>query len=267
MAITGAARGIGLATAELLLARGARVALGDLVAPTPPSGHDDRAIGLEVDVTDEASFAAFLAEAERAHGPLAALINNAGIMSVGPFLDEPLATTQRQIDVNVRGVITGTRLALPGMVARRSGHVLNLGSAASLIGLPGEAVYCATKHAVLGFSEAVRTELRGTGVEITVVMPNLAGTDLGAGMTPARGSKLLTPEQVATAIVGAIERPRFEVAVPAAVGRQLKVRRLLPVKARDALGRALGIDAVGTQFKQQERAGYQAELDRSGGGG
>ncbi len=259
--ITGAARGIGLATARTLLARGARVALGDLRAPEPPAGHDGRAVGLRVDVTDEASFAAFLADAEQALGPPDVLVNNAGIMPVGPFLEESPATTRRQVDVNLHGVITGTRLVLPGMIARGSGHVINIGSAASLIGLPGEAVYCATKHAVLGFSEAVRTEVRGTGVEVTVVMPNLAGTDLGAGMSPARGQRLLTPQEVADAIVAAIERPRFEVPVPRPIARQLKARRLLPVAARDALGRVLGIDDVGTQIRVAERAAYQAELD------
>lgn len=264
VAITGAARGIGLATAEQLLARGAHVALGDLSAPEARSAGPGRAVGLALDVTDQDSFAAFLAEGARLLGPVDVLINNAGIMPVGAFLDESPRTTRRQIDVNLHGVITGTRLALPAMLARGSGHVINLGSAASLIGLPGEAVYCATKHAVLGFSEAVRSELRGTGVELTIVMPNLAGTDLGAGMSPARGSRLLTPDEVAGAIVGAIERPRFEVAVPSAVGPQLKFRRMLPIAARDAIGRALGIDNVGTQIRAAERAAYQAELDGPG---
>jgi hypothetical protein len=263
--ITGAARGIGRATADALLARGAHVALGDLRAPAVAPGGPGRALGLELDVTDEASFAAFVAEAERVLGPPAVLVNNAGIMPVGPFLDEAPATTRRQVDVNLHGVITGTRLVLPGMLARGDGHVVNLGSAASLIGLAGEAVYCATKHAVLGFSEAVRAEVRSRGVQVTVVMPNLAGTDLGAGMSPARGSKLLRPEEVATAIVAAIERPRFEVPVPAPIGRQLKARRLLPVAARDAIGRALRIDDVGTQIRTAERAAYQAELDGRGG--
>jgi NADP-dependent 3-hydroxy acid dehydrogenase YdfG len=261
--ITGAGRGIGRATAAQLLARGARVALGDLSAPTldgPLAGHGDRALALALDVTDDASFAAFADEAGRALGPVDVLVNNAGIMPIGPFLEEPPAATRRQVDVNLHGVITGTRLVLPAMLARGAGHVVNIGSAASLIGLPGEAVYCATKHAVLGFSEAVRTEVRARGVDVTVVMPNLAGTDLGAGMSPAKGSKLLTPDEVAAAIVGAIERPRFEVPVPRSIGGQLKVRRLLPVAVRDALG----IDDVATQVRTAERAAYQAELDRSG---
>ena len=261
VAITGAGRGIGRATAEALLARGARVALGDLQAPDV--GERPGAVGLALDVSDSASFGAFLAGAEDAHGPLDVLVNNAGIMPIGPFLSESEALTRRQVDVNVHGVLNGMRLALPGMLARGSGHVVNLGSAASLVGLPGEAVYCGTKHFVLGVSEAVRAELRGTGIDVTVVMPNLAATRLGAGMAPARGSKLLSADEIAQALVGAIERPRFEVPVPARIGPALRLRALLPVRARDAAMRALGMDKVATDVAEGERAEYRAELDRA----
>jgi hypothetical protein len=263
VAITGAGRGIGLTTARLLLARGAKVALGDLdaaLAAAGAAGHDGRAIGLPLDVADRASFAAFLAEAERALGPVDVLVNNAGIMPIGPFLDESDELTRRQVDVNVHGVITGMKLALPGMVARGRGHVVNLGSAASMVGLAGEAVYCGTKFAVLGLTEAVREELRGTGVELTVVMPNLVATDLGSGMTAARGSKTLTPDAVAEAILGAIERPRLEVPVPAALGPQLRLRRLLPVRARDAITRALRMDEIATKPDPAARAAYERRV-------
>ncbi len=263
VAITGAGRGIGLTTARLLLARGAKVALGDLdagLAAAGADGHDGRAIGLPLDVTDRASFAAFLAETERALGPVDVLVNNAGIMPIGPFLDESDELTRRQVDVNVHGVITGMKLALPGMVARGRGHVVNLGSAASMVGLAGEAVYCGTKFAVLGLTEAVREELRGTGVEVSVVMPNLVATDLGSGMSAARGSRTLTPDAVAAAIVGAIERPRLEVPVPAALGPQLRLRRLLPVRARDAITRALKMDEIATKPDPAARAAYERRV-------
>ena len=263
VAITGAGRGIGLTTARLLLARGAKVALGDLdaaLALAGAAGHGDRAVGLPLDVADRASFAAFLAEAERALGPVDVLVNNAGIMPIGPFLDESDELARRQVDVNVHGVITGMKLALPGMVARGRGHVVNLGSAASMVGIAGEAVYCGTKFAVLGLTEAVREELRGTGVELTVVMPNLVATDLGSGMTAARGWKTLTPDAVAEAIVEAIERPRFEVPVPAAIGPQLRLRRLLPVRARDAITRVLKMDEIATKPDPAARAAYERRV-------
>ncbi len=261
--ITGGARGIGRATAEALVRRGMKVAIGDLDVAEAQRTADalgGGTIALPLDVTDRASFAAFLAETERALGPVDVLVNNAGIMPIGPFLDESDEVTRRQVDVNVHGVITGMKLALPGMVARGRGHVVNLGSAASMVGLAGEAVYCGTKFAVLGLTEAVREELRGTGVELTVVMPNLVATDLGSGMTAARGSKTLTPDAVAEAILGAIERPRLEVPVPAALGPQLRLRRLLPVRARDAITRALRMDEIATKPDPAARAAYERRV-------
>jgi NADP-dependent 3-hydroxy acid dehydrogenase YdfG len=259
VAVTGAGRGIGRATSDLLLSRGARVALGDL---EPPAVDGPSAVGLALDVTDREAFRAFLAEAEAALGPLDVLVNNAGIMPIGPFVEESDTVTRRQIEVNVHGVVTGMKLALPGMIARGRGHVVNLGSASSLVGLPGEAVYCGTKFFVRGVSEAVRAELRGTGVEITVVEPNLAATRLGAGMEPARGSKLLEPEEVAEAVVGVIERPRFEVSVPREIGPALRLRSLLPPRARDAFSGALAMDKVATDVRGEERAAYEAEIAR-----
>ena len=260
VAVTGAGRGIGRATSGLLLSRGARVALGDL---EPPAVDGPSAVGLALDVTDRDSFRAFLAEAEAALGPPDVLVNNAGIMPVGPFLEESDTVTRRQVEVNVHGVVTGMKLTLPGMIDRGRGQVVNLGSAASLVGLPGEAVYCGTKFFVRGVSEAVRAELRGTGVEITVVEPNLAATRLGAGMEPARGSRLLDPEEVADAVVGAIERPRFEVSVPREIGPALRFRSLLPPRARDAVSRVLRMDKVAMDVRMEERAAYEAEIARS----
>ncbi len=259
VAITGAARGIGLATARAAAGRGARVALGDLdgglaAARAGELGAD--AAGFALDVTDRASFAAFLDDAAASLGPVDVLVNNAGIMPIGPFLSESDATTRRQVDVNLHGVILGMKLALPGMVARGRGHVINLGSAASLVGLAGEAVYCGTKFAVLGLTEGVRTELLGTGVELTVVMPNLVSTDLGSGMRTARGLRKLGVDEVADAIVGAIEAPRFEVPVPATLGPRLRLWRLLPVRARDAVVRAMRMDQIATRPDPAARAAY-----------
>jgi NADP-dependent 3-hydroxy acid dehydrogenase YdfG len=267
VAITGAGRGIGLTTARRLLARGARVALGDLDGDLARAAAADapNAVGLELDVCDPGSFAAFLAAAERELGPVDVLVNNAGIMPIGPFLDEPDALTRRQVDVNVHGVVTGMKLAAPGMVRRGRGHLVNVGSAASLVGLAGEAVYCGTKHFVLGVSEGVRTELLGTGVEVSVVMPNLVATELGSGMSTARGSKLLAPDDVADAIVACIERPRFEVPVPRDVGFQLKVRRLLPVRVRDLITRALAMDRIATDPDEAERRAYAERMEADAG--
>ena len=161
-------------------------------------------------------------------------------MHVGPFLEESDEWTRRQVDVNLHGVILGMKLALPAMVARGSGHVINVASAAAKIGVPREAVYAASKHAVLGVSQSVRLELRGSGVELSVVMPGLVRTELSTGTL--KGGLILSPEDVAQAIVATIERPRFDVYVPRAYAAISTVGQLLPRRAREAVLRLAGAE-------------------------
>jgi NADP-dependent 3-hydroxy acid dehydrogenase YdfG len=211
-AITGGARGIGRETARSLLREGMRVAIGDLdvaaaQAAAAELGTPDRIRAYALNVTDRASFAAFLEGAERDLGPLDVLVNNAGIMQLGSFLDEDDATTRRQIDINVNGVLYGMKLALPGFVARGRGHLVNIASSAGKGGFPGGATYCGTKHFVVGVSEAVRAELRDTPVEVSCVMPVVVKTELSAGLQETRGIRHITPQDVAEAIVDALEGP------------------------------------------------------------
>ncbi len=258
VAVTGGGRGIGLATARALAARGARVAVGDLDAALAEAAGGE--LGAALDVTSRESFAAFLATVADRLGPLDVLINNAGVMHVGPFLEEDDAWTRRQVDVNLHGVILGMKLALPAMVARGSGQVVNVASAAAKIGVPREAVYAATKHAVLGLSESVRGELRGTGVELSVVMPGIVATELAAGT--GKGALVLTPEQVAAAIVAAIERPRFDVYVPRTYAGISALSALLPRRAREALLRAAGAERATAQTTPEQRAEYEQRIER-----
>lgn len=262
VAITGAARGIGRATAAALLAEGARVAIGDLdagLAKRTAAVLGAGAVALPLDVTDRASFAAFLDEAGERLGPLHALVNNAGIMHLGPFLDEPDEVTARQVAVNLHGVLLGMKLALPLLLARGRGHVVNVSSLAGRIGLPGGATYSASKHAVLGASEAVRWELRGTGVDISAVVPGVVDTELAAGEATTR-VRMLRPEQVGQAIVAAMRRPRFEVVVPREARVLLRVAPLLPSRVRDAAARAVGADRVLAGADPAQRAAYEARI-------
>ncbi|CAN3131294.1 SDR family oxidoreductase [Mycobacterium sp. smrl_JER01] len=247
VAVTGGARGIGLATATLLARLGGRVAIGDVDGDAvDAAGH---ALGLEVfgalDVTQEASFTAFLDRTEQTLGPIDVLVNNAGIIAVGPALDEPTELTQRLIAVNISGVILGTKLAAARMRRRGSGHVINIASASAVMPVPGIATYSATKHAVLGFTDAVRLENRRTGVHFSTVMPALTNTDMVTGIGRARGIKNIEPEDVAAAVAGLIRRPRPRVMVPRTFGAiALTGRRLLPRPAYESLERALGAERV-----------------------
>jgi NADP-dependent 3-hydroxy acid dehydrogenase YdfG len=220
-AITGGARGIGRATAEAFLREGMRVAIGDLDLATAQKtarelGHGT--IALELNVTERASVKAFMDAVEEQLGPIDVMVNNAGIMQVGHNVwDEDDATTLRMIDININGVMYGIKEAVPRMLARGRGHVVNIASSAGKAGFPGGATYCGTKHYVVGVSEALRAELRGTGVEVSCVMPVVVNTELASGLVETRGIKTVQPEDVAGEIVAALQEARGD--RPCAQGR------------------------------------------------
>lgn len=241
IAVTGAARGIGLAIAAELAAAGARVAIGDLdgqQAATAAGRLPGEAAGFAVDVGNEASFTRFLDAVEQRWQRIDVLVNNAGVMWAGRFDDEPEQATRRQLEVNLHGVIRGVRLAAPRMRARGHGHIVTVASAASKLAPAGEATYAATKHGVYGYLSAVRTELRGSGVELSVVMPTVVDTELAAGTSPGP-VPMLTPRDVARAVAGVIARPRFEVTIPRYVGPLVRAVGILPDALRAAVFRRM----------------------------
>ena len=269
VAITGAARGIGYATAQACAAAGMRVAIGDddLAAAQRAAealGHDTIAVAL--DVCDRASFARFLDEAEDRLGPLDVLVNNAGIMHLGRLVDEDEATARRQIDINVHGVLHGMKEALPWMLSRDAGHVVNVASTAGKVGFAGAATYSGTKHFVVGVSEAARAELRGSAVEVSCVMPGIVRTELATGTGQARFVKHAEPEAVAAAIVALLRSPRFDVFVPRSIGPLVTLASALPRAAREALSRALRADRVLVVPDGAVRSEYEQRAARSGAG-
>ena len=182
VAITGGARGIGEVTARSLVREGAKVAIGDLdleLAEKTASSLGGDTIALELDVTRRDSFASYLSQVEERLGPVDVLINNAGIMPLGRFVDEDDATARRMFDINVHGLMFGMKLVMPSMMRRNTGHIVNIASQAGKGGFPGGATYCATKHAVVGLSEAVRGELLDTDIDVSV-------RDAGRGQHRAR---------------------------------------------------------------------------------
>lgn len=212
--VTGGARGIGRATAARLVAAGARVWIGDVdAAAVRRTAGDLGARGDRLDVADAESFASFLAQAE-ADGPVRMLVNNAGILRSGSFLEQSLDGHSREIAVNLEGVVNGMHLVLPGMVARGQGHVVNVASMAAKITTPQMATYCATKFAVAALSRAVRAELAGTGVTISTVMPAAVNTDLIGHFTLGPTIPVLEPEEVAEAVVATARHRRAENPLP-----------------------------------------------------
>ena len=265
VAITGAARGIGRATADALAREGATVAIGDLdleVAERTAGEIGPRAAAFALDVTDRASFERFLESVEARFGAVDALVNNAGIMPLGPFVDEDDATARRLVDINVHGVLLGMKLALPRFVARGEGHLINIASAAGKAPYPGGATYCGTKHFVVGVSETVRGELRGTGVDLSVVMPVVVDTELASGVGTARGIPRIQPEDVAAAIVETLRRPRFDVHVSRTMGPLTGLSAITPRRLREFVLRAIGADRV-LWVDPSERAGYEIRAARS----
>lgn len=271
IAITGAARGIGLATAQALLARGARVVIGDrdvaaleatvanLTARGAVSGHP-------LDVTDRASFSTFLDKARAdGAGHIDVLINNAGVMPVGPFLDQSDQAFRSAIEVNYYGVLTGCQLVLPEMVDRRAGHIVNIASMAGLVAVPGQAVYAGTKFAVVGLSTALADEFAGRGVNITAVLPTFTDTELIAGTTPSAAQRPVQPEDVAAAVVKVLDKPKTQVSVPPQMRFVAIAAMMLSARGRRWLNRKLGNDTVFLDLDTEARRSYEDRAQHATG--
>ncbi|HEX4670442.1 MAG TPA: SDR family oxidoreductase [Solirubrobacterales bacterium] len=259
VAITGGARGIGKATATALVRKGCRVAIGDLdlqLAERTATGLGGGTIALALDVTDRASFTTFVDETERQLGPVDVVINNAGIMPVTALVDESDDSIHRQLDINIYGVIVGTQLAIERMRPRGGGHIVNIASQAGKTAIPGIATYSGTKHAVVGICEAVKAELRGSGVEVHCVMPTVVNTELTAGVS----QKLIKPveaEDVADEIAEALEVGRFDVYVPRSNAVMTRFGALMPRRVSEAIGRLMKADKLMFEVDHGARRAYE----------
>ncbi len=263
VAITGGARGIGLATAHACARAGMKVAIGDIdpVACSRAAAEiGSGTVASVFDVRDVAAFEEFLDTAEEAHGPLDVLVNNAGVAPIGLFVDEDPADTRRLLDINLGGVLTGTRLALQRFLPRGHGHIVNLASSAGQIATAGGATYAATKHGVVGLTRAVRAETRGTGVRTTIVMPGLIRTDMIDGFARGRGVRIVGPEQVADAIVSALRSGREEVFVPREMGPVARLIAGTPPAVADRIKRLLKADTIMTRADLSARSDYRVRM-------
>jgi NAD(P)-dependent dehydrogenase (short-subunit alcohol dehydrogenase family) len=266
--ITGCSTGIGRATAERLAKRGMTVYA---TARRPESIEDLKASGcrtLALDVTDEHSMQAAVAAVEEAEGPVGALVNNAGYSQSGAVETIPMDELRRQFETNVFGLVRMCQLVLPGMRNARRGRIVNISSMGGRLVFPGGGAYHATKYAVEAISDAMRFEVGGFGVHVSIIEPGLIKTAFGetaVGSVPTRDgpyakfntavaantagayegplSKLgAGPDAVAKAIEKAItaRRPRTRYPVTASARFFMAQHTLLPDRAWDRV--------VGTSF-------------------
>ncbi|MEY2450909.1 MAG: 3-oxoacyl-[acyl-carrier protein] reductase [Acidimicrobiaceae bacterium] len=232
--ITGASRGIGAAVANAVVARGARVGLiarteTDLDAILAAvGGQGGKAVA---DVGDRAALATAIAALEAQLGPTDVLVANAGIGAYGTFADMTIDEMERLVQVNVLGTMYAIKAVLPGMIARRNGHIVTIGSIAGRIGSPFEAVYSATKFAGVGLTEAMAVEVEHYGIGVSVVNPGPVATNFG----DARGHpydrarpKPVGADEVADAVVDSIEHGKRELYVPRWFRPAVVVRHLIP---------------------------------------
>jgi short-subunit dehydrogenase len=261
VAITGGSRGIGRATAEAFIQHGARVAIGARNHEHAASvANEIGARAYQLDVTDPSSVSQFWKSAEADLGPVDILVNNAGEMIVSRFENETDEATAHQLQVNLVGTINGMKAALGPMRERGRGHIINMVSAVGMVGLPGCATYSAAKHGVVGLSEAVRAELRHSGVDLSIILPIPAQTELTSGVGKGRFVPLLTPQDIAAAVVRTARRPRYDVYVPGWTNPVTRSLYLLPQAWRDAMGRFLKADQLLRTTDYQARTGYEARL-------
>jgi NAD(P)-dependent dehydrogenase (short-subunit alcohol dehydrogenase family) len=206
--VTGGGRGIGRATAEGFAAAGYVVVIAEL---RPALGrrveralrrHGTPVVALTTDVTDRASVRRTVAATLRRFGRIDCLVNNAGVLTAGPLVRLGDPALDRMLDVNVRGPLLMSRAVLPAMRRRRSGTIINVASLLGKTGAAGYVAYCATKFGVIGFTEALADELRGTGLRVWAVCPGLVDTPMArkAGATVRERSALIRPESVARVI-------------------------------------------------------------------
>lgn len=262
VAVTGAAQGIGAATVRAFAARGAVLAGGDLDAAgaravaTPVGGESYR-----LDVRDTDSFGEFVSQVSRDLGPIEVLVNNAGIMPLGAFDSEAAELSDAVIDVNLRGVITGTRLVLPGMLERGCGHIVNMASYLAKMPAAGAATYCASKFAVLGFSQSLQDELAGTGVSVSAVLPSAVRTGLVDGLRLGGWLPTVTPERIAAEIVRSCRTRRAVLRVPGWMRAYEVIDAVGPSRAVSSGRRRLARDRIGG-LDLRARAGYEERLGR-----
>jgi NADP-dependent 3-hydroxy acid dehydrogenase YdfG len=222
VAITGASSGIGQSTAKFLARQGAKVVLGarrknridEVVEEISAAGG--KAIGFAVDVTKRAEVEALIKQAVDSFGRVDVIINNAGIMPIAPVEALKVEEWDRQIDVNIKGLLYGVAAVLPYMQKQKNGHIINIASVFGIkVFAPGGTVYCATKSAVRALTEGLRIELHSQNIRCTMISPGAVASELPESSSEEATRKNLREfykmaipaDTIARAIAYAIEQP------------------------------------------------------------
>jgi short-subunit dehydrogenase len=262
--VTGASGGVGSALTQQLAREGVKVAMldldqGKLDAVAAQAGGETLPLGL--DVSDLEAYTNVFAQVEERLGPVDFLCNVAAIMPISPFEAERPAVTQKILDVNLHAVIRSTQEAARRMKRRGEGHIINVASGAGWLAGGGVATYCASKFGLVGYSESVAMELRGTGVDISVVAPAIVKTQMSTGLKDVRGVRAVEPEEVAAAIVNTLKNPgKFAVFVPPSIGALSLIVSGMPYRIRHMITRLSRTDLLLLKADMSKRADYESRV-------
>jgi short-subunit dehydrogenase len=271
--ITGGASGIGRSLAMRFAREGAEVHIVDLNEGAADevagaiSAAGGRASAWGLDVTDAARIADVRRKILDASGPIDVLVNNAGIVHGGAFLEVPLDRHLATFHVNTLAVVAVTHAFLADLVARPDAHVVNIASAAGFAGLPFGSTYAASKWAVIGFSESVRLELREQGhrhVGVTTVCPGYVGTGMFDGARALWLTRILTPERVADLTVRAVLADREMVMTPWVVALGPLLKGILPRRAFDWTARLFGAPTSMASWRGRQELGPRTQAQGPG---
>jgi short-subunit dehydrogenase len=257
--VTGASAGIGRATALRFAREGSTVvlaarrlerleALAEQIA-----AHGGNALAVRCDVSVAEDLDALRARVEEIHGRCDVLVNNAGVPQGGSFQRLSAQEIERIVRINLLGVVLGTHAFLPMLLAQRRGHVVNVASLAGRFAVPGAAVYSATKHGVVAFSESLHYELKPKGILVTTVNPGFTRTE-GFPMTGTPTPLVMTADRVARVLVDVVRRDRApEVSIPRTYSAAQVFRVLTPPLYRWGLERGARAAFRNRPSKESER--------------